>query len=120
MFTVVSYSLNEIYTPIQGLQGRSKSIPSLPFPPPQILFHLLMKLQQHSFSQDLGHTKLLPILGPLNLLGPLSRMFLACPTPTYPLGFGFNVISLDRLSLIIPSQEALTPNHLPTPYYILT
>lgn len=49
MFTVISYSLNEIYTPIQGLQGRSKSIPSLPFPPPQILFHLLMKLQQHSF-----------------------------------------------------------------------
>lgn len=86
-------------TPLQSLQGSARSSLSLPFPPPLILSLLLMKLQQNSFQQVLGHTKLLPILGPLNLLGPLSMKLLVYLTPTYPPGLICNIISLNRLSL---------------------
>lgn len=99
-------------TPVQSLQGSARSSPSLPFPPPLILSPLLMKLQQNSFQQVLGHTKLLPISGPLNLLGPLSIKFLVCLTPTYPPGLIFNIISLNRFSLTTLSQGASsTPTH---------
>lgn len=90
----------------------SKIEPQPAFSSTPILSPLLMKLQQNSFQQVLGHTKLLPILGPLNLLGPLSLKLLVCLTPTYPPGLIFNIISLNRFSLTTLSQgPSSTPTH---------